>query len=340
MLLFQGSTSFCIQYVSKKVSHNSPFNGRLFHENRPELGLKGDLMETGAALNSKFITRILYIPDSHIYKYSLAIFQLQVWRTPTMCTGVSIEQWRAAVGVMAALAHRRRSQKPRRSKSKLRNRRKRNHLPKESPMLSNHIDYGPENKQCTASSDSVLRIDQTVKETCKVTRQCCKEDQRLPFKAVIKLVVILFCIVIASTIPVITSRGMGEMQMNQCENVTQNYFPLNVSCDDSLNTCPGSDLGVVEHALLSGYLLTVVLLPLFCKLLTPLFLTGRQAVWDTKTVGGECALTLPYQTPVKSSTTRLSEYVALLHYIPVLIESTVPVDGPLIISSYKDHEAT
>ena len=253
-----------------------------------------------------------------------------------MCTGVSIEQWRAAVGVMAALAHRRRSQKPRHSKSKLR---KRKHLPKETPLLSNHIDRGPENKQCTASSDNVLRMDQTVKETCKVTRQCCKEDRRIPFKAVIKFVVIFFWIVVASAIPVITSRGMGEMQMNQCENVTQNYFPLNVSCDDSLNMCPGSDLGVVEHALLSGCLLTVVLLPLFCNLLTPLFLTGRQAVLGTKTGGGECALTLHYQTPVNSTTTP-SEYVALLHYILVFIESTVPVDRPLIISSYEDHKAT
>ena len=262
-----------------------------------------------------------------------------------MCTGVSIEQWRAAVGVMAALAHRRHNQKPRRSKSKLRKSRKRKHLPKKSPMVSNHIDYGPENKQCTTSSDSVLRMDQTVKETCKVTRQYCKEDRRIPFKAVLTFVVILFSIVIASAILVIISRGMGEMQMNQCENVTQNCSSLNVNCDDSLNICPVSALGVFECAFFCGCLLTVVLLPHFCKLLIPLFLTGRQAVWGTEMVGGECALTVPYQTPVKSTTTRLSEYVALLHYIPVLIKSTLPVEGHkflliITLSSVAVHNAS
>ena len=228
-----------------------------------------------------------------------------------MCAGAVIEKGKAAVGVMAALAHRRHRQKPQHSKSKFGRKEKRKHLPKESPMLSNHIDYGPENKQCTVSSDNALRMEQTVREMYKMTRQCCKKNQKMAFKADIKLVVILFCIGIASTISVITSTSMGEMQMNQCENVIQNCSSLNVSCDDSLNMCPGSKLGVFECAFFCGCLLTVVLLPHFCKLLTPLFLTGRQAVWGTEMVGGECALTVPYQTPVKSTTTTLSEYVAV-----------------------------
>ena len=242
-----------------------------------------------------------------------------------MCTGVGIKKGKAAVGVMATLGHRRHSQKSRHSKSKLGRKRKRKHLPKKSPMLSNHIDYGPENKQCTASSDSVLRQDESVIEIYKETRDDCNDEKKVTLKFVLKQTKILCSVMIASAIPpMIASRVRREMIY--CEDVTQNsnmYYTHNVSSGDYMNVCCTSEagLGVFEYAFLIGCFITFAFLPLVYKQLTVFMYTCWQGLWGTETVIRECGIAVICHNSAKSCATRLSEYMYILCREQLLVSS-------------------